>query len=251
MGEEGEVSLSERQEQLLIKWIDGEGGWLNRFYVRHFLAAKPSAQRFIQEMLQVKKNVVGILQSGSRGEGVDLWERISVRLDQEEQAEIFLGNRPAAVSAPSGGWAEKFVWGACGACVTAALAVMLVVLRPSTNEYSTPQLLASSNGNMESRVIDGITVSSGAYDGAGSLNHLVSANRPSVSPAKRAWEMDWIHSAGRVHLVEDSRGGSAVIWVKKGDRPGNSLVYSNSDGSGRLVVVDKAGAPRVSLINNE
>lgn len=247
MGEEDQAVLSERQELLLTKWIDGEGGWLSRFYVGRFLVKRASAKNFLNQTRQVSSDLNDMLSLDTQDDRIDLWDRISSRLDQEEQKEILWGRRSIA----SGGdgllssWGEKLVWGACGACVTAALAVMVVISRPLVSHYSEPQLLMTDNdielANQGNRIVE---VNSDGYEAPASYSRLVSADRPMLSPFKREWEMDWLHSGGSVHLVDDTRGGSAVIWVKKGDRARYSGVYSDAAGNGRLVVVDKGDSWR-------
>lgn len=245
------VDLSERQERCLARWLDGEAGWLDRLYVRCWLGRTKAAQSYISQLGRINAVLTDSVSEQVGGGAVDLWDRISTRLDQEEKAALFLGSRaivskhrPLVVS-----WPEKVVWGASGACVAVALVAVTVLIRPYSAMFESSQLAVSRLDASDPTLMASGNAEVGSYQVP---TRLVSTQPVSSRATSRNWEMDWIRSVGSVSLVDDANGGSAVMWVNRDGRSRSSSAYRRPDGGVRLVVVDKpSGAPALSLVNNE
>ncbi len=132
------AKLSEKQERLLMRYVDSELGWLGKWQVERLLTNNELAKNFVSSLRLTSDHTRSALvqtpmgASGLGGSSVDLWERISNRIETEERAEMFLGKRPfpGSDSGMTVGW-NMFQWksGALiGAPVGAGLAVLALFL---------------------------------------------------------------------------------------------------------------------------
>lgn len=104
MNKEGKMeNISEGDEQLLMKFVDGECSAWERMKAKRLLNRSPIAQEFVHQCRESSRHFSDVMadvmafgtldgMSKSRSQ-VDLWERIEGRIDQEERAAFFLGER--------------------------------------------------------------------------------------------------------------------------------------------------------------
>ena len=203
---ESESKLSEREERLLISYHDGECNLLNVFLARRLLKRSAQANEFILNL----KNL-GVSMRADRASSphasteVDLWSRISARIDSEERAELMLGERSfrkARARAESGWemWWPRLSWGASGAAFAAACSAILVY-SGTVGPASSPSRMASLNSARSQIPL----VAPVAFSGQGRA-----AAESGVSPL----EMDWMRSEGRLHVMHDPEEKTSIIWVK-------------------------------------
>ncbi len=251
MREKGsECSLVEEQELLLLRFLDGECGFFERLKAQRLLKRSNSARSFLVEMQEIGDDArllasddAFTAQFGS----VDLWDKISIRLEQEERAERFLGRRPA-VQEERGRYAPaSSLWmaGATGALASALLLTLVFKNTAVTSSDSFASTTGASRTLASSDVLDsnhelvnfqigsalgnnnalGNNTTIRTYDG-----HMPSlpittvsstgsiGTSPSVATSQRVTapiEVDWMRSDGSVRMLHDSLASAPVILVKK------------------------------------
>lgn len=204
----GSCPISEREELLVLKFLDGECSWLERRKASKLLRRSAQAQQFLESMraivddtrLKVSTDEVGRVHGT-----IDLWERIADRIEQEEHAEFFLGARRSSGvqdRANQSSWQWIFSSFLGGSVVAAA--VMLVIFAPAAFQpesgTNVQQPAASSN-----RIVPAIQTVSSGYDG-------YSAGRQSLSPSV---EVDWMRSDGKIRVYDQPESDNPVIWIER------------------------------------
>ncbi|MCO6429851.1 MAG: hypothetical protein J5J00_03240 [Deltaproteobacteria bacterium] len=202
-------ALTREDELLLSRYYDGECRWLERIKVRRLLASNPAAERYIDSLNEVGQQVCVYESSVLKDENgnsmkIDLWERIAGRIDQEERAALFLGERESrpAPRAPFGLDFSKVAWGLSGSALTAAVAIFMVGLPAA------PQNQVAGVGVLPSSSRDDIP-----------FRQVSSNQRPTILRDRRAIEVDWMRSDGRVHMFQDPMERAPIIWVKRNRIP--------------------------------
>lgn len=222
----GKEMLSEREERLLARYFDGESSWLGRVAARYIIAHKAGAREFMESMRVIgeiaRNEHAGILAEDP--EPVDLWRGVAARIETEERAALFLGQRREA-EPPRGRLSrltqavlfDRIGWAAAGAAVAAG--VMLFVAPPpgAVSGVSTARNIAAdaseSTGNMR-RV--------SLRERAPLRRAVKEENALYTEPLKilerevpSTLEVDWMKSAGRVRMMQEPDDRSAIIWVKR------------------------------------
>lgn len=202
---ENELRLSERQQLLLSRYFDGECGCIDRFLAKRLLTRNEEAYVFFNDMEAVRgccTKSLGVHHSHTIS-SAELWERISVRIDQETRAELYLGKRRLDQTKESV-WTRllspyTLAGGLSGAALAGAL--LFVMYRPtSIVSFTAPQLALSTPGNF----IQPVALGGGAQSFTGSR------------PLRQApLEVDWLRSQGSLQLIPDPDGHSAIIWVRR------------------------------------
>lgn len=253
-----ETGLSEKQERLLLRYLDGECGLVGRMRAERLLSSSAVASSYAAAMRQASRGVrealaeqCGAGRSADGGQCVDLWQRIAARIDQEEKAEFFLGKRKLASAGESawdlGGLWEPVKWGFSGALVTAA-AVVIVFRVSSVSPGGETALAGRSEVNVQrvAGLSGGDFSPVGLMEGqSGRESALQTLNvgkdapeSPVVRRVPRVFEVGWMKSPGRVKVIQDSNQRSAILWVDRKD--GSDLLrrQANSRGNGYEAVVD-------------
>jgi hypothetical protein len=204
--------LTEQQELLLSQYSDGECGMWRTLTVKRLIAQNSSARDFLTTLQRVKNTCSSELVSDSPP-AVDLWDRISNRITQEERTALYLGERRLEQQGEPG-WKENlwssFVWsrirspyalvgGATGAVCAALL--LTVLYRPQEIvSFSAPQTAMHNSMSY----VQPVAVNRNSY-------------RPRVAPPlnQPSLEVDWMRSHGSVKVIPDPNGSSAIIWVRR------------------------------------
>lgn len=137
--------LSERQQLLLMKFVDDEASSWEGFFARGLIRRSQAAREFVQSLKllsgELQRDSVGThtrqsawsrANRGTQGVGdaafADaLWEKVNRRIDDETRAALFLGKRRRTdSSASSMNWFQGAAWGLSGAAVTAALGFFVI-----------------------------------------------------------------------------------------------------------------------------
>lgn len=203
-------ALSVRQEVLLVAFHDGECGMFDTLRARYLLRRSASARAFIKSVESADAAYRAHARQVERDCNVDLWDRISARIQAEKHAEVFLGQRtysaPAAASESVWSiaeWRSRFAWGASGAAFASVLAMALV--QGGYIGGTAPGIAALASRSGSQGLIPSATQVS--YAGAGTS---AGAGIRAVDPI----EMDWMRSEGRVQVLHPPSERTSIIWVR-------------------------------------
>ncbi|MCB0330219.1 MAG: hypothetical protein KDD70_11155 [Bdellovibrionales bacterium] len=105
--------LTDRCKSLLEKYYDGECSWLERFRAATLLKRSDLAARYLkslerthQDLFQSSQMKRAALQKGCSEE--DLWAKIDQRIEAEERAKLFLGERSLGAKPGVNGGSDEF-----------------------------------------------------------------------------------------------------------------------------------------------
>jgi len=217
----GEQVLSEKQERLLVSYLDGECSVLGKFWAERLLKANAAARSFVEEMEQTLRRVKEHWPAeqevlNGRHEVPSFWDRVAARIRQEEQTELLLGRRSFKLSllerpVLSALW-EPLKWSFSGAVVTAVLA--FVVFRFSNMPPGGTVLEPFRPGLFKAAdVREGFSEAGFRTDPRtepGTVQPLPSGRMP-----PRVFEVEWMKSRGRVNVIQDSNQSAAILWVNR------------------------------------
>ena len=200
-----DTTLSEKDELLLSKYHDGECGVLSAFLAKRLLRDNTAAQHFLRNL----ENCSRIIEAEASRVSipvVDLWDRIDNRIDQEQKAAFYLGERRVTERVPS--LIERLrasqvaVGGLSGAAI-AAVAFLFVYSPRDITSFSVPFNGPSSNAQNQFQQV-----------GMGSSS--ISTRQATLTQrGNRPLEVDWMRSNGSLSLIPDASGSSAIIWVRR------------------------------------
>jgi hypothetical protein len=192
--------LSEKQQLLLSSYVDNECSFLSRFLAERLVKTNEKAQLFVHNLKNTSQACKAHIASSDPS--VDLWDRISARIDGEERAALYLGQRKPVVNT-SASLMEKLLsrqavlGGLSGAAVAAT--VLVFVSRPSKPGEILP-----------------------VYTGGPVAAHKSSAfhqaslgNESQAFGNQSAMEVDWMRGNGSFKIIQNPTDKSAIIWVRK------------------------------------
>ena len=227
--------LSDSEEMLLMRFLDKETGLLEDRAVRKLLDIKPEARSFLTSIGAADHLLRSELSADLHCDS-EMWERVSNRIKAEEKAEIFLGKRKApAVLFKSRFDFDWRTWSAPVALAGTALAALLFVIVPNDFAKQGDKVklgkgldYMSASEELSSSPVQPIFHSNPFMPepqvGVVSSSGLMSEEAPpSVLSGQRSavpldsLEVDWVRSHGRVKLIQDVDGRSAIVWIKKRD----------------------------------
>jgi hypothetical protein len=261
-----ELTLTKREELLLMRWFDGERGRLSNWLVRRVLAKQKAAQEYIRQLELCRASVKQAQDSFVNEESnSSIWDSVLARINREEQASLYLGPRITHINScphdEEGSWysvwGERFGWGVCGALGVTVIAVVwqgLPLQRSSAKdnlELSFDKQLVISDKEFEPNNKNDLIssgshlVSFGSQNPAGQvasesapfesvpfesvLSYRASKyNNNTNEPLGGRIEVDWIRSDGTLRLIEGSESQSTLIWAKRDKYPNSSLKLESS-----------------------
>jgi len=255
-----EVTLTQREELLLMRWFDGESGRLSSWLVKRLLVRQKAAQEYLKHLelcrISTKKHQESNCVEKSNS---NVWESVLARINREEQAALYLGpritdsnnNRPQDEETTwYSVWGERFGWGVCGALGVTVVAVVwqgLPIQRFSAKdnlELSFDKKLVISDKEFEPNNKNEL-ISSGSHLVSFGGQHSTSQSAPELALSDRASrydnnncnnnellsgqvEVDWIRSDGTLRLIQGSESQSTLIWAKRDKYPKNSSKLAGS-----------------------
>lgn len=238
-------------EKLLIKTADGEGFLLERLLGSVLVAVSSECRNFKDEMSSVSLRVRSLREeSGLNAKPVDLWSRIERRIDEEERAAVYLGDRPVAHEERTslGSWMREVFSPALfgGMAVGVATAtIAFFAFKPGDIRSSSVISGAQFSSNRivsEQPPVDLVSFSTakGGSSRPKVDNREAFRNQRQVRLLKRMdtqipFEVDWMKSDGKVSFIQDPSQGSTVIWVKRDEARTASKALSLQPG-----IVDSA-----------
>ncbi|WKZ57240.1 MAG: hypothetical protein QY326_00850 [Bdellovibrionota bacterium] len=208
--------LTQREELLLMKHVDGECRFWERWLAEKLLRTNAEAQRFLDSLGTMRKDVQSCC--GSAGCGCSVWSNVRARITQEERSAVLLGarlvhavRRPAIVeflSRPASAWAATAV---------AACCVLVVSYQglDSSNVDAGAQLALQSDprGPFGKQLVSSPSVAESAALPAKASAYV--APRILEERIPSSVEVDWLRGNGRVRLIPDSQTRAPIIWVKR------------------------------------
>ncbi len=192
--------LSEKQQLLLSSYVDNECSFFSRFFAERLVKTSEEAQRFVNNLKNTSQACKAHI--ASNDPSVDLWDRIAQRLDGEERAAVYLGQRKPVVD-PTPSLMEKLlsrqavIGGLSGAAVAAT--VLVFVARPSKPGEILP-------------VYTGGPV---AAHNSSAFHQAALNNNTQAFGNQSAMEVDWMRGNGSFKIIQNPTDKSAIIWVRK------------------------------------
>lgn len=220
--------LSSRQERLLGRFFDGECRFWEKLAAGRLVRTSPAARAYLDSLKGLREAC-----APRRAADVDLWSRISARIEQEQRSAILLGKRELNASWHEriSGFRERFgsrmAWGVSGA-FAAACAGFLALSIDAPGKKGTPELVADAKPAASSNLQ---LVSE--HSGKAGTPKIIDPSYPV------ALEVDWMRSDGRVSLMQDPARRSAIIWVKK-RRTGRGEIFDSRPASPEEVFLESS-----------
>lgn len=190
--------MKDKDELLLNKYVDNECGFFARRKAEKLIETSVEAKTYVASIGRLSENMQSVL--APERPHSDLWPRVSMRISQEENAAVFLGERKfdekrSIFSLPSLGFAM-------GSLVTALF--LFSVWIPTSQQPGSLVPNASNQG--------ALTLAS-----AGSPVQP-NPGRPQIlnnEPFQSGIDVDWMRSTGRVRILQNPDERSAIIWIRK------------------------------------
>lgn len=205
MTSQKDTMLSEKDELLLSRYHDGECGVFFAFLAKRLLRDNTAAQDFLHN-LENSSRAFKAESSKVSIPVVDLWDRIDNRIDQEQKAAFYLGDRRVAERAPSimeRLKASQVAVGGLSGAAMAAVALLFVYSPRDIASFSVPTNASTSNAQNQ-------------FQQVGLGGSPISTRQAALSPrGNRPLEVDWMRSNGSLSLIPDASGSSAIIWIRR------------------------------------
>lgn len=204
MRESGSKELSEQQELLLSSYVDNECSFLSRLRAERLIKRNDTAKLFVQNLKNTSQTYRSLFSDTAAS--TNLWDKISQRIDAEERAALYLGQRkPATVADERSALANFFskqalIGGLSGAAVAAC--VLMLVSRPAK----------------PGEIIPVYTGGPVAAHNASAFHQASLGSAPQAAGAGSSMEVDWMRSNGSLKIIQNPSDNSAIFWVRK--RPG-------------------------------
>ena len=198
-----DLELTDNQERLLLRYADGECGAVGRHRAEALIRRRPRARAFIDALRELRMEARDMMAADLPNKEPDLWSRIEARIEQEERAAFFLGERRLSRERRFNG--PHWFLGISGAAAAAGLAAVILLMQaPRESVNRGPEFAAKSVPAVPETAVR--LVSDGLPAGY---------ERPRIIE-ESAVEMDWLKSDGRVTLIQaPGKRSSAIIWIKR------------------------------------
>jgi hypothetical protein len=236
--------LSPREELLLQKFHDGRCRLFERWTAERLLAHESAAREFVAALTAAETNIRRWAEADRlliEHNGTDLWTAVSRRIADEKRSELFLGRRVCAEEARRW-WAENnFFWSLSGAAAGACMVCLVLLFGVSS--WKRPGARGAENatigpvaGELDQSLGPIQFTSGGAPYSLDKPSFQADIKNPIV-------EMEWIHSDGRVRLIQHSSRRSPVIWVNRRS-PGGLYNDALKDPGSRALLPVASAVPR-------
>ena len=155
------VILSEKEEMLLVRYFDDEHSFLDGFLAKRLIARSSAAREFMDTL-----NTIGAIARSERPgilsedpNPVDLWDKISARIDEEERSALYLGTRSTRRQEEKvGSWSslfslDRFIWGLSGGAVAACMTYYVVIGGVVNGGVSDPATIGAMASNAQRKQV--------------------------------------------------------------------------------------------------
>ncbi|RIL09976.1 MAG: hypothetical protein DCC75_05370 [Proteobacteria bacterium] len=252
---ESDMQLSDKQEQLLMRFAEGQGGMIGNHRAKRLLAKHPKEQEYVRSFENSRQRQSDIIRQLTPDfSGCNLWQRVSARVEQEQRSAILLGARQQPWA-----WRPQFQPYAFGAVAAAALVVAFLV--PGAGDLNAPgsgeinmaanSILNPPNSPLEVTEVSAVSkvaaVQPNTHADETSLLFSSLESPPVVTSRSRApkvLEVDWMKSKGRVNLISDPQERSTMVWVRRKRAKQNNPFEDLSSGGISSSIEMKAGGER-------
>jgi hypothetical protein len=201
MRDSGSHELSIQQQLLLSSYVDNECSFISRIRAERLIKRNSAAKVFIQDLKNTSQTLRSLLSDTPASP--DLWDRISQRIDAEERAALYLGQRKPETEEMDRSFLASFfskqsvIGGLSGAAVAAC--VLMLISRPTKPGeiipvYTGGPVAAHNRGALHQASL------SSTLQGAGSSSSM---------------EVDWMRSNGSLKIIQNPNDKSAIFWVRK------------------------------------
>lgn len=222
-----DTTLTEKQESLLHRYLDRECCAAERAEVEQLVTESPAARESLARLEATSSFVRASFEHACHNR-VDLWEGICRRIENEESAALYMGERRSVEPRASKvgrflNWIglneNRFIWGGVAGSVGAAC-LAFAVFQNVPGVFS-PGTISPGDNSFADANISGGGLSGG---GEGPLR-LASfrddeAELPKVHGRPRIIEpaglqLDLVRSSGRPKVIRNTEDRSPVIWVTR------------------------------------
>lgn len=201
MRESGSKELSEQQELLLSTYVDNECSFLSRLRAERLIKRNETAKLFVQNLKNTSQTYRSLF--ADTVTSPNLWDKISQRIDAEERAALYLGQRKPSDSDHERPTLAHFfskqavLGGLSGAAVAAC--VLLLVSRPTK----------------PGEIIPVYTGGPVAAHNASAFHQASLGAAPQGSLPGSSMEVDWMRSNGSLKIIQNPTDNSAIFWIRK------------------------------------
>ncbi len=206
----GAHELSEQQQLLLSSYVDNECSFISRVRAERLIKRNNIAKAFVQDLKNTSQTLRSFLSSTPTSP--DLWDRISQRIDAEERAALYLGQRKPETQEMERSFLASFfskqsvIGGLSGAAVAAC--VLMLISRPTK----------------PGEIIPVYTGGPVAAHNRSAFHQASLGTAPQGAGSGSSMEVDWMRSNGSLKIIQNPNDKSAIFWVRK--RPNGASLRS-------------------------
>jgi hypothetical protein len=194
-------ALTEQQELLLSCYVDNECSFLSRLRAERLIKRNDIAKRFVFNLKETSQTYRSLFSDTPAAP--DLWDTISQRIDAEERAALYLGQRQSATVAQEGPSLAHFfskqavIGGLSGATIAAC--VLVLISRPTK----------------PGEIIPVYTGGRVAAHNASAFHQASLGTAPQAAILGSSMEVDWMRSKGSLKIIQNPNNNSAIFWIRK------------------------------------
>ena len=210
MREARSKELSERQQILLSSYVDNECSYFSRLRAERLLKTNSEARLFVQSLKTTSQTFKSL--TTSTDTTVDLWDKIANRIEAEERAALYLGQRKPTADTLRPSFIERalshqvWVGGLSGAAIAGA--ALFFISQPTKPGEILP-------------VYTGGPV---AAHNSTAFHQASLGGQQEIPNSRSAMEVDWMRGNGSFQIIQDPSDKSSIIWIRK--RPSTSALQN-------------------------
>jgi hypothetical protein len=201
MRESESKQLSEPQQLLLSSYVDNQCSFVARMRAERLIRQSEHARLFVESLKKTSQAYRSLFSTPTASP--DLWDKINTRINAEERAALYLGQRKPVATANEGSVASHFFskqalfGGLSGAAIAAC--VLVLISRPTKSGEIIP-------------VYTGGPVA--AQNASAFHQASLGAPQREVAPGS-SMEVDWMRSNGSLKIIQSPNDKSAILWVRR------------------------------------
>jgi hypothetical protein len=201
MRESESKQLSEPQQLLLSSYVDNQCSFVARMRAERLIRQSEHARLFVESLKKTSQAYRSLFSTPTASP--DLWDKINTRINAEERAALYLGQRKPVATANEGSFASHFFskqalfGGLSGAAIAAC--VLVLISRPTKSGEIIP-------------VYTGGPVA--AQNASAFHQASLGAPQREVAPGS-SMEVDWMRSNGSLKIIQSPNDKSAILWVRR------------------------------------
>jgi hypothetical protein len=244
--------LKEKDKILLMRWHDNSLNFIGRWKVQRLLSNNSCANDYIEELQSLNSKLLQQNNDNSHNIKIDLWDNISNRIEQEEQAAFYLGQRSFDYREEISTWnrvKQSWVLG----IPAGALATLVITF--AINNFSSG--VTSNNLNMASNKqleLNTVAIPNIPYSLQSAAVQPVANKKVMKRPtySNNDLEVDWLRSDGRVQMIQKNEQSLPIIWIKREEalRRMAKKTFVIENNPNNIRILDRQSPVSIS-VNNE